>query len=178
MKKNYCFIPIVGKLTAESKIFRVSVGISDRDQTKRQLLDLYACDCGFFWRVWDDTTEFEIKCRMSQSPDAKFLFSRGLKVVNVNVAKMYQSVIDGTVDTLDNPPFFYTNFFKLQCSLSPAFFFTNKSKKKVTPRAYSTRKNLSSRPSSDDHIAAVGFALLVCLYWLGSLLEVWECSLY
>ena len=178
MKTNYCFIPYCGKLDARSKIFRVSVGISERDQIKRQLVDLYACDCGYFWRVWDDTTEFEIKCRMSQSPDSRFLLGRGLQVVNVSVSKLYQTIIDGTFMMLENPAYVNQNYFRLNAKLSPHFFFFNSNKEKKTSRAYSTRKNLSVRPSREDHIAAVGFALIAGLYWLASILEVWENTLF
>lgn len=174
MKTNYCFIPIVGQLTAESKIFRVSVGISQRDQIKRQLIDCYSCDCGLFWRVWDDTTEFEIKCRMSQSPDSRFLVGRGLIVINVSVSQMYDAIINNTLDSLSNPPRVNLNYFRLNSTLSPRFFFLNQGGKKVLPRAYSTRKNLSPRPSSEDNIAALCFGLLVFLYWIGCLLEIWE----
>lgn len=177
MKTNYCFIPCVGQLSADSKIYRVSVGISQRDQIKRQLIDCYSCDCGLFWRVWDDTTEFEIRCRMSQSPDVKSLVGRGLCVVNVSVSKMYDAIINNTIDSLSNPPHVNLNFFRLNSTLSPHFFFNNKSNKKVTLRAYSTRKNLSSRPSSEDNIAALCFGLLVLLYCLAACVESLERSI-
>lgn len=177
MKTYYCFIPKSGMLDAQSKVFKVAVGISQRDQVKRQLLDLYACDCDLFFRVWDDTTEFELKCRMSQSPDSRFLVGRGLKIVNVSISKLYQAIIDDTLDMLDNPANVNHNYFIMNAKLSSRFFFLNKSKNKVIPRAYSTRKNLSIRPSSEDHIAAIGFGLVCLLYWLGSLLELWESSL-
>lgn len=176
MKTNYCFIPIVGQLTAESKIFRVSVGISQRDQIKRQLIDCYSCDCGLFWRVWDDTTEFEIKCRMNQSPDSKFLVGRGLIVINVSVSQMYDAIINNSLDSLSNPPRVNLNYFRLNATLSPRFFFINQGRKKVLPRAYSTSKNLSPRPSSEDHIAALCFGLLVLLYWLAAYVESLERS--
>ena len=165
MKTYYCFIPTNGMLDAQSKVFKVAVGISNRDQVKRQLVDLYASDCNLFFRVWDDTTEFELKCRMSQSPDASFLFGRGLKVIHVSVSM------------LDNPAYVNQNYFKLNAMLSPHFFFVNNPNKKVILRAYSKRKNLSVRPTREDHIAAIGFALIFLLYWLGSLLELWEASL-
>lgn len=177
MKTYYCFIPTNGMLDAQSKVFKVAVGISNRDQVKRQLVDLYACDCNLFFRVWDDTTEFELKCRMSQSPDASFLFGRGLKVIHVSIYQLYQAIIDGSVSMLDNPAYVNQNYFKLNAMLSPHFFFVNNPNKKVIPRAYSKRKNLSVRPTRDDHIAAIGFALIFLLYWLGSLLELWEASL-
>lgn len=177
MKSYYCFIPTSGVLRAQSKVFKVSVGISSRDQIKRQLVDLYSCDCGLFWRIWDDTTEFEIKCRMSQSPDARFLVGRGLKIVNVSVSKLYDAIISNTLDCLENPPHVNLNYFRLNATLSPRFFLDNVSKKKVSLRAYSPRKNLSLRPSKEDHIAAIGFGCLVILYWIGSLLEVWERSM-
>lgn len=174
MKTNYCFIPYVGQLSAESKIYRVSVGISQRDQVKRQLIDCYACDCNLFWRIWDDTTDFEIKCRMSQSPDARFLVGRGLIVVNVSVSQLYDAIINNTLDSLSNPPRVNLNFFRLNATLSPRFFFLNQGNKKVLPRAYSTRKNLSQRPSSEDHIAALCFGILVLLYWLAACVESLE----
>lgn len=174
MKTYYCFIPTTGKLDAQSKVFKVAVGISNRDQVKRQLVDLYACDCNLFFRVWDDTTEFELKCRMSQSPDASFLFGRGLKVIHVSICQLYKAIIDGSVSMLDNPAYVNQNYFKLNAMLSPHFFFVNNPNNKVIPRAYSKRKNLSVRPSTDDICAAIGFLVIVFLYCLGCFICQWE----
>lgn len=178
MKTYYCFIPYTGKLDAQSKIFRVSVGISEREQIKRQLVDLFACDCGFYWRVWDDTTDYEIKCRTAIKPADKAFMSAGFTLVGVTVSVLYRAIIDGTYMSLDNPDYVNRNIFRLNATLSSRFFFQHNQYKKTISRAYSKCKNLSDRYCSESKRVVIKISLIVLLYWIGSLFEVWERTMY
>lgn len=178
MKSYYCFIPYTGKLDAQSKIFRVSVGISEREQVKRQLIDLFACDCGYYWRIWDDTTDYEIKCRIAIKPADRDFISMGFTIVGVSVSVLYQAIVDGTFMSLDNPDYVNRNIFKLNATLSTRFFFQHNNQKKTTSRAYSKCKNLSDRCCSEGMSSAIKISFIVFLYWLGSLLEIWERTMY
>lgn len=69
---------------------------------------------------------------------------------------------------------FVRNFFRMASTLCPSFFFRNACKKIKKSLPPFPRKYLSVRPSSDDICAAIGFAALLFLYWLGCLLMEWE----
>ena len=53
-------------------------------------------------------------------------------------------------------------------------FLKNLSARRATHVPPVKRQNLSVRPTREDTIAAVGFALMALLYWLGSLVGCWE----
>ena len=178
MVHYYCFIPVTGLLSPNQKIFKVSVGGSKRDEEKARLVELYAKDANLYFHLWTDDAENEITSRMMLSPDASFSVGRGLKVVYCSISSLLKSIIDDTLFSLDDAPHVFNNYFKLNCLLSPKFYFQNtmkKIKKSVPP---STRKNLRVRPSTDDICAAISFGAILILYWLACLLRQWENSIF
>ena len=174
MVHYYCFIEDATCIQPDTKIFKVKIGSSRRDQIKRQLLDCYACDTGAFFRVWDADTDYFLSQRATRKPADLHAQNFGLSVVVTDIHTLYRNIINGSLSSLVNPPHVARNAFRMMSFLSPAFFLKNRpqaAKPSVPP---GIRKNLSSRPTSEDTLAAVGFALLALLYWLGSLVCCWE----
>ena len=174
MVHYYCFIEDATCIQPDTKIFKVKIGSSRRDQIKRQLLDCYACDTGAFFRVWDSDTDFFLSHGATAKPVDLHTQNFGLSVVVTDIHTLYRNIIDGTLSALVNPPHVTRNAFRMMSILSPSFFINNRPqaiKPSVPPVK---RQNLSSRPTHEDTIAAVAFALLALLYWLGSLVCCWE----
>ena len=169
MVHYYCFIEDATCIQPDTKIFKVKIGTSRRDQTKRQLLDCYACDTGAFFRVWDADTDFFLNHVATTKPADLLSQQFGLSVVVVDIHTLFRNIINGTLSSLVNPPHVTRNTFRMMSILSPSFFVKNRPQgvKPCVPPG--KRKNLSSRPTREDTIAAVGFALMAILYWLGSL---------
>ena len=173
----YCFIEDATCIQPDTKIFKVKIGSSRRDQTKRQLLDCYACDTGAFFRVWDADTDFFLSHGATQKPVDLHTQNFGLSVVVTDIHTLYRNIINGTLSALVNPPHVARNAFRLISILSPSFIFKNHPKGPKPSVPPVKRKNLSARPTREDSIAAIGFALMAILYWLGSLVcgleKVW-----
>lgn len=177
MVHYYCFIEDASSIQPDTKIFKVKIGKSDRDQIKRQLLDCYACDTGAFFRVWDADTDYFLNHVATRKPSDLLTQSIGLSVVVTDIHTLYRNIINGTLSALVNPPHVAHNAFRLLSILSPSFLITNRPKGTKPSVPPAKRQNLSVRPTREDSIAAVGFALMAILFWLGSLVcgleKVW-----
>lgn len=174
MVHYYCFIEDATCIQPDTKIFKVKIGSSQRELIKRQLLDCYACDTGAFFRIWDADTDYFLSHVATRKSSDLHTQNFGLSVVVTDIHTLYRNILNGTLSTLVNPPHVARNAFRMMSILSPSFFIKNRPqaiKPSVPPV---NRKNLSVRPTREDTIAAVGFALIALLYWLGSLVCCWE----
>lgn len=174
MVHYYCFIEDSTGIQPDTKIFKVKIGSSRRDQIKRQLLDCYACDTGGFFRLWDADTDFFLSHGATRKPSDLLAQNFGISVVVTDVHTLSRNILNGTLSSLVNPPHVARNAFRMMSILSPSFFVKHHPQAKKPSVPPVKRKNLSSRPTREDTIAAVGFGLLALLYWLGSLVCCWE----
>ena len=174
MKRYYCLIPTTGKITAAIKVFRVSVGATAKDGAQVLFAADWAKRQGIYFHVWDDKANKEIDSRLIQRQSDYFSIGRGCKVVYVSISSLVQAIVAGTLHSLEDDPKATRNYFRMASTLSPSFFFRNIGAKVTKSLPPFPRKNLSVRPSTDDICAAIGFAALLFLYWLGCLLIQWE----
>ena len=170
----YCFIENPCNLQAGSRVFKVKVGDSQRDQVKRVLVDCYATDTNAFFRLWDADTDYFLASQTHTQPRDHASMSSGLIVIVTDIRTLYRNIISGTLDSISNPTIVARNAFRMMSILSPSFLLKNLSARRATHVPPVARKNLSVRPCREDNIAAVGFALMALLYWLGSLVGCWE----
>lgn len=174
MKRYYCLIPTTGKITAAIKVFRVSVGATAKDGAQVLFSADWAKRQGFYFHVWDDSANKEVNSRLIQKQCDSFSFGRGCHMVYVSISTLAQAIVSGTLHTLDDDPKVTRNYFRMASTLCPSFFFRNVGAKIAKSLPPFPRKNLSVRPSTDDYAAAIGFAALLFLYWLGCLICQWE----
>jgi len=170
----YCFIEDPCNLQAGSRVFKVKVGDGQKDQIKRCLVDCYATDTNAFFRLWDADTDYFLSCQTHTQPRDHASMSSGLVVIVTDIRTLYRNILDGTLDSISNPPQVARNLFRVMSILSPSFFLENLSARRATHVPPVLRQNLSVRPCREDSIAAIGFALMCLLYWLGSLVGCWE----
>lgn len=170
----YCFIEDPRNLQAGSRVFKVKVGDSQRDQVKRVLLDCYSTDTNAFFRLWDADTDYFLAHQTHTQPRDHASMSSGLNVIVTDIRTLYRHIVDGNLRTLNNPPEVTRNALRMMSILSPSFFFKNLSARRVPSVPPVKRQNLSVRPCREDNMAAIGFALMALLYWLGSLVGCWE----
>ena len=174
MVHYYCFIENPCNLQAGSRVFKVKVGDGQKDQVKRVLVDCYATNTNAFFRLWDADTEYFLANQTHTAPRDHDSVSSGIVVIVTDIHTLYRNIVSGTLDTISNPPQVTRNLFRMMSILSPSFFLENLSARRATHVPPVTRQNLSVRPCREDTIAAVGFALMALLYWLGSLVGCWE----
>lgn len=174
MVHYYCFIENPCNLQAGSRVFKVEVGDTHRDQVKRVLVDCYSTDTNAFFRLWDADTDFFLSHAVTTKPVDLLAQNFGLSVVLTDIQTLYRNIVSGTLDSLSNPPRVAHNAFRMMSILSPSFFLKNFSARRAPHVPPVPRKNLSVRPTREDSIAAIGFALMALLYWLGSLVGCLE----
>ena len=172
----YCFVPTQSKITAATKIFRVAVGSSNEDATRVMIMESYAKRHGLYFHLWNDDANREVDSRLIQRPTNAYSVGRGCRVVYVSIKSLRQAIIAGKLYALDDDPEYARNYFRMASTLCPSFFFQNIGKKIKSALPPFPRKNLSVRPSTEDISAAIGFAVLLFLYWLGCLISQWELS--
>ena len=170
----YCFIEDPCNLQAGSRVFKVKVGDSQRDQVKRVLVDCYATDANAFFRLWDADTGYFLAHQTHTQPRDHAGMSSGLNVIVTDIRTLYRNIVSGTLDSIKNPTYVTRNAFRMMSLLSPSFFFKNPTARRAPHVPPVARKNLSVRPCSEDNLAAIGFGLMALLYWLGSLVGCWE----
>ena len=174
MFNNYCFIEDPCNLQAGSRVFKVKVGDSQRDQVKRVLVDCYATDTNAFFRLWDADTDYFLASQTHTQPRDHASMSSGLIVIVTDIRTLYRNIVSGTLDSISNPTNVARNAFRMMSILSPSFLLKNHPARRATHVPPVKSQNLSVRPCREDSIAAVGFALMALLYWLGSLVGCWE----
>ena len=170
----YCFIENPSNLQAGSRVFKVKVGNSHRDQVKRVIVDCYSTDTNAFFRLWDADTDFFLAHQTHTQPRDHASMSSGLIVIVTDIRTLYRNIVSGTLDSISNPTNVARNAFRMMSILSPSFFLKNLSARMAPHVPPVKSQNLSVRPCREDSIAAVGFALMALLYWLGSLVGCWE----
>ena len=174
MVHYYCFIEDPCNLQAGARVFKVKVGDSQRDQIKRVLVDCYSTDTNAFFRLWDADTDYYLENQLHTKPSNHAGMNSGLCVIVTDIRTLYRNILDGTLDSISNPTQVARNVFRMMSILSPSFFLKNRSAHRAISVPPVARKNLSVRPCREDNIAAIGFALMALLYWLGSLVGCWE----
>ena len=170
----YCFIEDPCNLQAGSRVFKVKVGDSQRDQVKRVLVDCYSTDTNAFFRLWDADTDYFLASQTHTQPRDHASISSGMIVIVTDIHSLYRNIISGTLDTISNPAQVARNAFRMMSILSPSFLLKNHPARRATHVPPVKGQNLSVRPCNEDNIAAIGFALMALLYWLGSLVGCWE----
>lgn len=170
----YCFIESSTCHQPGTRIFRVKVNDGQRDQIKKTLVDCYATDTNAFFRLWDADTDYWLSQNYSFKAADLAAPNFGLNVVQTDIRTLYRNIVSGTLDSIQNPNNVIRNAFRMMSILSPSFSFKNLSARRAPSVPPVARKNLSVRPCREDNIAAIGFALMALLYWLGSLIGCWE----
>lgn len=170
----YCFIESSSCMQTGTRIFRVKVGDGQKDQIKKTLVDCYATDTNAFFRLWDADTDYWLAQNYSFKAADLAAPNFGLNVVQTDIRTLYRNIVSGTLDTIQNPNNVIRNAFRMMSILSPSFSIKNLTARRAPSVPPVARKNLSVRPCREDNIAAIGFALMALLYWLGSLIGCWE----
>ena len=170
----YCFIEDPCNLQAGTRVFKVKVGDGQRDQVKRVLVDCYSTDTNAFFRLWDADTNYFLASQTHTLPRDHASMTSGMNVIVTDIQTLYRNIVSGTLDTISNPSQVTRNAFRMMSILSPSFLLKNLIARRATHVPPVKSQNLSVRPCNEDNIAAIGFALMALLYWLGSLVGCWE----
>lgn len=177
MKTYFCFIENFDSITRESKIFKVAVGSDWKSQSKRQLIDLFACDNGHLWRVWDEDTDNLIQSKLNGRCEISDSVVLGLQVVWVDVQILYRAIINGNTQSLNNPPHVVRNFMRLFSLMSPKFYTTLHQSNVIHRAIPHSRKNLSQSGGGKTLDVGLAYGIMIFLFLLGAFIEGLERNL-
>lgn len=152
-------------LSPTSRVYKVAIGDNDRDQTKRFLVDSYALDCGFYFRIWDDSTEFDLSKRCTVKPSAGYPIGHPFQIIHLSIRDLYRHIIDGDLHCVQNSVISHRNFLRMASVLSPSFYVQNFNRQATRSAPSHSRKNLS-RVLPDDMINTIIGGMVVTAIFL------------
>lgn len=165
MKHYYCYCEDSGMLCPTSRVFKVAVGDNDRDQVKKFLVDNYALDCGFYFRIWDDATEFDLSKRCSVKPRSGYPIGHPFQIIHLSIRDLYRHIIDGDLHCVQNSINSHRNFLHMASVLSPDFY-AQFLRRKATATAQSPTRKYLSHVLPDDMITTIFAGMVVTAIFL------------
>lgn len=177
MVHYYCFIQTQGDLSPESRVFKVKVGDSFREQAKSSLIENFASDLGWYYHVWDSTTDDRLIQATNRYRNQVRLTAFVFDTIVISVSALYKHLQDNTLDSVQPSKNYLKNRERSIAITNPTASYLQKQPKNAT-RAYTlTRKNLSHGYDSEFYKAVAGFTCIAFLFILGALLETLERTL-
>lgn len=178
MKRFYCYCEESGMLCPTSRVYKVTIGDGDRDQVKKFLVDNYALDCGFYFRIWDDATEFDLSKRCTMKPRQGYPIGHPFQIIHLSIRDLYRHIIDGDLHCVQNSINSHSNFLRMASVLSPDFCAQFLRRKATTTAQSPTRKYLS-HVLPDDMITTIFAGMVVtAIFLLIGFLEGLERSMF
>lgn len=165
MKRFYCYCEESGMLCPTSRVYKVAIGNNDRDQVKRCLVDNYALDCGFYFRIWDDATEFDLSKRCTVKPRSGYPIGHSFQIIHLSIRDLYRHIIDGDLHCVKNPVNSHRNFLRMASVLSPDFC-AQFLRRKATATAPSLSRKYLSHVLPDDMISTIFAGMVVTAIFL------------
>lgn len=171
MKRYFYFVPNLHNFGREDVVFVVSVGISQREQTKLALLNEYAKDCGMYLKPRSVTSDLAIDhLKKTLFPNWRFLHSP-LKMAYLPISDLYRLIIDGDLNlftkSIKEPS---GSFFFRQMS-DPYFLFKQNQGRQAKHTATALRKYLKSYERDEFLRAVINFGLILAVFLLAGWLE-------
>lgn len=177
MVHYYCFIQTQGDLYPDSRVFKVKVGDSFREQAKSSLIENFASDLGWYYHIWDSSTDDRLIQATNRYRNQVRLTAFVFDTIVISVSALYKHLQDNTLDSVHPTKNYLKNSEKSIAITNPTASYLQKQPKNAT-RAYPVlRKNLSHGNDSDFYKAVAGFTCIAFLFILGALLETLERSL-
>lgn len=166
MKQKYCLLRDLEAFTPDKPVFCLWVGSSKRDQVRKALLDSFCCDMGFFFRVWDSSTDFELLTRSKEFfPESNLSLCR-LHRVDMSIAEFYSKLMRGNLEAIEAEAKQPKGVFRLLSMLDYNFERKHAKRSEKTQCQSSNRKYLKSTYLADWQTAAISFGLILVLIML------------
>lgn len=164
MRHKYVLCPNGQLLTAESKVFCVWVGESDRDFAKKCLVEHFCDDNNLIFRPWDEDTDFYLLTFSQVHPAAKGVGAWPFQSIELTITQCYRHIIDGTLMSVPVPPHQWRNHLHLLSIFDPLSS-SSKTGSVLHARASRvTRKNLKPSPKDELTSVLVSFGVILLLY--------------
>lgn len=171
MKAQFCFVRNTGKWSPDVVIFHVFVGAARREQVRRQLLDCYAADCGYFFRQWDEDTDFWLIQKAKEVfPKSNFPLIR-FKSVSIGIMEFYRMVVEGKIEDYERNSKFPKGHFRIITKFDTEILPPPTVDNVIHLPSRPKRKNLKSILGDEEVKAAISFALILILIMLDAIVS-------
>lgn len=161
MKSYYVFIRNYGHMCPGSFVYYVSVGTSEREQTKLALLTEYCRDCGFYLKLRDAQTLLALNMAKKPFCHGELTFKNPFVMASVSVSELYNMIIDDSLDLYE------ANYHSTPAAIQmnhyddPRWVISYNRKKCNTACQPHKRKNLSDRVQYDSRFVAVAISIIL-----------------
>ena len=164
MKKNYLFARNLGKFSREDVLYIVSVGSSQREQVKFDLVQEYCKDCGIYFQPVSDRTDKVIKNLASSLFSGCLWPSLMVRKATVSITKLYNMINDDSFIAFEMSHHPQRHFFHLMHHIDPHFLHHLPISNSDTFLPTKRRKNLKSSERESIGQAIIGFCLILLTF--------------
>lgn len=171
MKKKFVLCEYNKPLDGRSKVFQVWVGSSEREQTRKVLVEQFSLDIGWQFREWDADTDAYLDYWSSCNNAAVTFPVRPFEVVDIDICHLYKAIVDGEWLNLQPSTSFKKNRALILTLLSGIFYPKNTSNIRQQIALRSHVNTCVPEEKDDVYSALVGFGLILILFIIGMRLE-------
>lgn len=164
MKKNYLFARNLGRFSREDVLYIVSVGSSQREQVKFDLVQEYCKDCGIYFQPVSDRTDTVIRNLASSLFSGCLWPSLMVRKATVSITQLYDMIIDDSFIAFEMSHHPQRHFFHLMHHIDPHFLHHFPISKSNTLLPTQRRKNLKSSERESIGQAIIGFCLILLTF--------------
>lgn len=164
MKKNYLFARNLGKFSRDDVLYIVSVGSSQREQVKFDLVQEYCKDCGIYFQQVSDRTDTVIRNLASSLFSGCLWPSLMVRKATVSITQLYNMIIDDSFIAFEMSHHPQRHFFHLMHHIDPHFIHHFPISKSDTLLPTKRRKNLKSSERESIGQAIIGFCLILLTF--------------
>lgn len=163
MKCKYCLIRCEGELGVSSVVYVVWVGSSLRESCLLPLVEEFCKDCGWYFKRWSAQVDSALELRTKMSRVDGNRTAPPYRMLSVNLATIYQTIIDDSWATLERSFVMTPQEKFMRFRNDPDYVMSMNSSKRITPCSPSKSKYLSLRKRCERHPLATAIAGIVLL---------------
>lgn len=166
MKQKFVLLRNPEVFSPNEAVFCLWVGSSKRDQIRKSLVENFAFDMGYIFRVWDETTDFELITLSMRFFEGSELPLSRLHRVDMSICEFYTRLKHSNIEAIAMEARQPKGIRQLQVMFD-ANFVSRKSREARSRQCQSvTRKNLKSESLPSWQNAAISFCLIIALMGL------------
>lgn len=171
MKRYYYFVRRMVGFSVQDIIYKVSVGSSNREQMKHELVKCFAADCGIYYQPVSDTSDAAVE-HLVKSICCSFSISQSpVRMIELNICDLYRVIMDDSFDLFENSlprPRGY-NLFRRK--IDPVFYFKSQKSKSSPKLPSSQRKYLKSVQEESMNSFLINSVIIIIIFLVAGYFE-------
>lgn len=171
MKHKYLLVRNPERFSPETVIFCLWAGKSTREQIHLELIRQVARDLGWFFRLWDNMTDFWLIQKAQEIyPSLNWPSGRILRQ-DMNISSFFYEFQAKNIEAIENSTMYPKSFIRQMAVTDPDEHFHIQRMAKPCPALSEKRKNLKSVSLDEWEKAGISFCLILTLMGLDALIS-------